>query len=390
MIIIFRQGVTPKSRHTLKLVFTSLIAIAFSACNGGAKPKDDTPDTSAYDNADGISGGQMYSKFWADETGFSVDNSNLNDASQLEKITGKSDFFRCKQCHGWDRLGRDGGYSNRAPSASRPNVADVDLAYLSETASAQELFDGIKSGANRRSVNADLSNYNPDNNATVGDQMPNYGEILTDAQIWDIVKYLKEEALDTAKLYDLNLENGSYPTRGRSFTNLGLNGSAAAGDTIYQDNCAVCHGGDGTEILVDGGEYTVGQHMRKKPYEDQHKVKFGHLGSIMGPILMDSDISDIQDLFAAMQDTQKYPDIVVAPEPEPEPQPEPLNGAALFGDYCAGCHTGNGMMGSSRYGDVTNKSSSSISRHIQSVSAMNHLSFLTTEQIDAIAQALRP
>ena len=135
--------------------------------------------------------------------------------------------------------------------------------------------------------------------------MPNYGEILTDAQIWDVVKYLKEESLDTTKLYDLILENGSYPTRARSFANLGLNGSAAAGDTIYQENCAICHGDDGAKILVDGDAYTVGQHMRKKPYEDQHKVKFGHLGSIMGPVLMDSDISDIQDLFAAMQNTQK-------------------------------------------------------------------------------------
>lgn len=300
-------------------VFLLAGVMFLAACGSGEKAIDSTAGVSseaavdmsggqAYQSADGIVGGQLYSKFWAAETGFSLNNSNLDNQDQLDNITDKSNFFRCKQCHGWDRLGREGGYSNRAPSVSRPNVADIDLALLSDTATPQALFDGIKGGSDYRSVDEDLNSYDPNNNASMGDQMPNYGSILTDAQIWDIVKYLKEEALDTSGLYDIVLASGQYPDRARSFQNLGVDGSAMAGDEVYADNCAICHGADGTQILVDGESYTVGRHMRSKPYEDQHKVKFGHLGSIMGPILSDSDLSEIQDLFAAVADVSKYPD----------------------------------------------------------------------------------
>ena len=352
----------------------------------------------AYLSADGIKGGQLYSQFWADETGFNLNNSKLDNQAQLDGIDAKGDFFRCKQCHGWDRLGREGGYSNRTPSETRPRVADVNLAMVSELASPQALFDSIKNGADTRSVNDDLNDYDPDNNALLGDKMPRYSEILTSAQIWDIVKYLKEEALDTTALYDLVLLNGQYPNRGRGFLNMGVDGSAVAGDVVFANNCAICHGEDGTEILVDGGAYTVGRHMRSKPYEGQHKVKFGHLGSIMGPVLKDAELSDIQDLFAAMRDLEKYPNVKPEPEPEPEPEPGPvqLDGELRFLVHCSSCHTGNGE-GSNppRYGDVTGASASLINNKIQTIPKMHHLKpddlaqAASLEEIDAIAEFLK-
>ena len=354
----------------------------------------------AYQAADGIVGGQLYSKFWANETGFELNNSNLDSQAQLDSIEANADFFRCKQCHGWDRLGREGGYSNRAPSTTRPRVADVNLARISEIASPQALFNSIKGGDNYRSVNDRLDNYDPVSNASVGDKMPNYAEILTDAQIWDIVKYLKEEALDTTALYDLILLSGEYPSRGRGFLNMGVDGSPIAGDTVYANNCAICHGVDGTKILVDGDAYTVGRHMRFKPYEDQHKVKFGHLGSIMGPVLKDADLGAIQDLFAAMRDKEKYPDVKPEPEPEPEPEPDPdpepqpIDGQFQFLKHCSSCHSGNGEGASPRYGDVTGASASFISAKIQSVPKMAHLKpddpaqAVSLEEVDAIAEFL--
>lgn len=333
-----------------------------------------------YEQADGINGGRLYSKFWAAETGFSLSNSELDNQSQLDNISDHSDFFRCKQCHGWDRLGREGGYSNRAPSTSRPNVSPVNLAWASDVYSTQELFDKIKSGPARRSVDANLDNYDPNGNNSVGDQMPDYSQILTDEQIWDLVKYLKEESIDTTELYTINLGGGVYPNRSRTFTDIGGSGSAFNGDTIFVNNCAACHGADGTKILVDGGEYTVGAHMRSKPYEDQHKVKFGHLGSIMGPVLAQSDISDIRDLFKALNDATKYPDSAPVLG---------LDGEALFEQYCGDCHRGNGM-GSGFVHDVTNHPASEIKQYIQFEPDMQFLSFLTDEEIDAIAEALKP
>jgi mono/diheme cytochrome c family protein len=264
-------------------------------------------DPAAFSSATGINGGRLYSKFWATETGFTLANSNLIDQTELDAITGRSDFFRCKQCHGWDRLGREGGYSNRAPKTSRPNVADLDLAAVAASSTALELFDAIKSGPLRRDIAMDLSSYDPAVDPSVGDMMPDYSQILTDEQIWDLVNYLKEEALDTPQLYDITLDAGVYPTRGRTFTDLGKAGNAASGDTTFANRCATCHGADGTRILVDGGSYTVGGHVRSKPYEDQHKVKFGHLGSIMGAILAESTIEEIRDLLKALSDSAKYP-----------------------------------------------------------------------------------
>ena len=143
----------------------------------------------------------------------------------------------------------------------------------------------------------------------------------------------------------------------------------------------MCHGADGTKILVDGDSYTVGRHMRYKPYEDQHKVKFfGHLGSVMEPVLKDSDISDIQDLFAAVADANKYPD----EQPVLEPA---VDGKALFTMHCAGCHSGSGI-GTAIFGDVTNESASEITEKIMTVGEMQLLSSLTAEEINLIAEFL--
>lgn len=61
----------------------------------------------------------------------------------------------------------------------------------------------------------------------------------------------------------------------------------------------------------------------------------------------------------------------------------PLDGAALYSDFCAGCHGSNG-------GNVVGKSAQQISNAIANVSAMNSLSSLTAEEIDAIAAFLAP
>lgn len=344
----------------------------------------------AYQMADGITGGQLYAEFWASETGFSLANSNLDNLQQLDKINAKADFFRCVQCHGWDRLGRLGGYSNRAPTADRPGVADVDLAKISEMLSPQPLFDRIKSGSHYRSIQEDLDDYDPAFNYVIGDKMPNYSEILTDAQIWDIVKFLKEEALDTTALYDIVLLGSQYP-RSRGFANMGVDGSSVAGEQLFTNKCSACHGADGTKLLLDEGLYTVGSYIRSKPYEAQHITKFGHLGSVMGPVLKDSSLSDIQDLFAAMRDGDKYP----STKSDPVPEPEPIDGALAFLRHCSGCHSGAGEGPSRpRYGDVTGASASLISAMIETEPNMRHLKpddpaqAVSLEEVEAIATFL--
>ena len=189
---------TPTASFTVPVVDAlSELVFQLTVTDDGGKTSTDSMTVtvgSAFAAADGINGGRHYSKFWAEETGFTLANSNLNDQSELDAITTRSDFFRCKQCHGWDRLGREGGYSNRAPKTSRPNVANVNLQAFVETSTNEELFDAIKVGfMPRRDISTDLSTYDPAVDPSIGDMMPDYSQILSDDEIWQIVKFLKED-----------------------------------------------------------------------------------------------------------------------------------------------------------------------------------------------------
>jgi thiosulfate dehydrogenase len=265
---------------------------------GFVPPVDGGGDPVGYINANGIRGGQFYDKFWDADTGWNQADPNL----PIYKAS--SNFFRCKQCHGWDLLGRTGGYISRGPKTSRPNVAAVVLWETLQGMTPQQLFDNLKSAAGRRSVTADLSTYNPTTNPTVGDQMPDYGSIFTDEQLWDLVRYLKAEALDVTQLYDA-VTAGTYPTGTITYSNIGKDGLAPHGDALFAARCAPCHGADGTAFLVDGAAFTVGRHLREKPYEDQHKIKFGQLGSLMDSQITDAD--DMKDLYRALADSTTYP-----------------------------------------------------------------------------------
>ncbi|ROL60652.1 hypothetical protein D9V86_09180 [Bacteroidetes/Chlorobi group bacterium ChocPot_Mid] len=280
----------------------AFLAITLISCSDDNTTNPPAADPVAYTNADGIKGGMLFDKFWATETGFDQTNANIT------KLNASADFFRCKQCHAWDLMGRNGSYNNRAPKTTRPNVADRNLRTTASNLTPQALFDAIKKGLgkSRRDISADLSTYDPATNSTIGDQMPDFSKILTDAQIWDIVKFLKTEALDVTKLYDATY-SGTYPTGTATYSNIGKDGDATAGNTFYTAKCAICHGADGKQIPnLDGTTgMTVGKFARTKPNELQHKMKFGQLGSSMKATA--GTITDFKNLYKALADTTKYP-----------------------------------------------------------------------------------
>jgi thiosulfate dehydrogenase len=295
-----RQGADALARSrygVLTLGVAALLLIGISACDDESTNVPDNPPE--YDAADGINGGTMYDKFWTPETGWNQSDPNLTTFNAY------GDFFRCKQCHGWDRKASEGAYIGRGPTATRPKVSPVNLIEHAEHHTPQELFDALWTSTGRRSVTADLSTYNPAGTAEQGDQMPDLTEIMTEEQVWDLVKFLKEEANDTDLLYDLST-TGTYPNGTATYSSIGAGGNAANGDATFAATCAGCHGADGRAILVDG-EYTVGSFLRAKPYETQHKVKFGQPGTSMGSGLV-TEIDDILDLYAALTDEVAYPD----------------------------------------------------------------------------------
>lgn len=288
---------TNRFNRMLVLVAVGAAFVAMAGCSDDDKGNN-SGDPQGYIDADGIRGGKLYDKFWATETGWNQSDPNL------AAYNAKADFYRCKQCHGWDLKGSQGAYISRSPNANRPNVSPLNLLTIAAGKTPQELFNALKSSAGRRSVPTDLSTYDPNTNSTTGDKMPDYGSVFTDAQIWDLVKFLKEEAIDVNFLYE-SQTTGTYPTGSIAYSNIGRDGVAANGDVTYTAKCMGCHGIDGKLILVDGGAFSVGSFMRSKPHEAQHKIKFGQLGSSMGSLVTDND--DMKDLYKAMTNATKYP-----------------------------------------------------------------------------------
>lgn len=256
-------------------------------------------DPAGYTNADGPNGGQMYDKFWAAETGWNQADPNL------ATFSASANFFRCKQCHGWDLLGSQGAYISRGPKTSRPNVSGLNLESIAVSSTPQDLFDALKTSTGRRPLTADLATYDPATNPTVGDQMPDLGSFMTDDQLWDLVRFLKVEAEVVTNLYAFTT-SGTYPSGSITYSDIGKDGSAAAGDAVFTLKCAGCHGSDGTAFLVDGAGYSVGSHLRAKPNEDQHKIKFGQLGTAMGGLV--TNTTEMKNLYKALTDAVKYPD----------------------------------------------------------------------------------
>ena len=322
-----------KIMKNLKLFLAIFIlAIVITSCT-----HDDTmisiPEETAqqsFDNADAINGGRLYDKFY--QTGSaSVAGTDFTSPSDpnvvLADITNFGNFYRCKQCHGWDQLANTASYINRGPKTGRPDVSSQTLTEAINVDDIQTVFDHIKNdGGAPVSAARTADGTNP---ALGGNDMPDYGKILTDSQIWDLVKFLKTRAIDTDLLYDITT-TGSYPTGSRTFTNIGKDGDAAAGDAFFANNCAICHGADGKNLNLEG--LSLGEYGRKKPYETQHQARHGHLGSVMMGAT-GASISDIKNLLKALQDNTKYPDLALSQD-EIDQQAfdaaDKLNGARLY------------------------------------------------------------
>jgi mono/diheme cytochrome c family protein len=225
--------------NTKKIFTVSLTLFFFSTLQASAS------DTTKYEKADGINGGLLYDNFLKKgEVSAQFSNSFNIDTSAIKD---KYNFFRCKQCHGWDRIGTQGYYGGRKPKAGkRPNVSSVNLLDGAKKMSPQEIFNKIKNPANPRLLSSDLSQYDPQSNKEIGDSMPAYGEIFNDNEIWDIVKFLKEDGEDYRNYYSMDIK-GTYPDAKVTFIDIGKGGNTANGDKVYTEFCASCHGSDGTD-----------------------------------------------------------------------------------------------------------------------------------------------
>jgi mono/diheme cytochrome c family protein len=203
-------------------------------------------------------------------------------------------------------LGNAASYADRTGqstlNSNRPDVSSVSLRSSAASESFQELFDLIRH-VGARKIDA-FDNTHPDYST------------LSDAQVWNIVKFMREEWVAPNLLYDLQVSGAAMyvdysqtppvvvkPTL--TYTNQGALGNEANGQTIYTATCEACHGTDGR--THDLGGRSLGQFVREKPQEAWFKAKFGEAGS-MDPGLVTST-SDLQDLYRALANPVNFPDL---------------------------------------------------------------------------------
>ncbi|NOZ47415.1 MAG: c-type cytochrome [Chlorobi bacterium] len=223
------------------------------------------------------------------------------------KMTDQPNFFRCKSCHGWDLKGRTGVLIDKASSETYPEVADVNLVEeVRVNDGIREIFDAIKHTDGR-----------DPSSGTYTATMPNFSTILTDADIWDLVKFIKETAHQTDDFYTLTT-TGTYPNGTKSFSDIGKDGDAAAGLATYNAKCVSCHGADGSKINVYCKGIWLGNMFRDDPHEIQHKAIWGmpldreHIAGgctdagAMSPTGITDD--DVRNLMVMGQDTVAFPD----------------------------------------------------------------------------------
>ncbi len=246
-------------RGSVLTLGASVILLSSGGCPIVTPPQG---DPAAFTNANLVRGGLLYDEWWAaagvaEPTGDQPLWASRPDTTSNTR-SGK-DTWRCKECHGWDYIGVDGAYGS---GSHRTGIAGI----AGTTKSAQEIFDLIKTAHGFGAAG------------------------LSDADIWDLAKFVKQGVIDTNTIIDAD----------KSFR-----GSATTGESLYTNGigsniaCAVCHAADGRQInfATDPEKEFIGTIAVDNPWELQHKIRFGQPGTAMPSAITgggtNQDVADV-------------------------------------------------------------------------------------------------
>lgn len=208
-------------------------------------------------------------------------NGTLNSGSG-EPLANTGHDYRLKNLFGWDLRGAEGIYGPEFQKKSY--VLPYNL--LTDARSKAMLHRWLSEG--------DAS-------------LPAFGQILSEADIADIVAYLvKTREGELARPQNLFRLDATAP---KSYALVG-GGDAARGRQRYASSCATCHGKDGTELPIDETE-SLGALSRSSGYEVWFKIVSGQPGTDMDRQLTEPNGTGqegaILDLLAALCDRESFP-----------------------------------------------------------------------------------
>jgi cytochrome c2 len=229
------------------------------------------------------------------------------------------DYIRCKACHGWDRLGTDGGYVRRSRKDTRPNAGAGDGDATARDIPAMVTADMIRhDGSGRTFAQGDgswvplneMGMHQATNTAehaagyTLGNQHPDFsGGDLTQTQIDNLVAFLNYEG-GAWSAYFSDINTSQNPVL---YTIIDT-ADAMAGESFYNSNCEICHGDPATDHQGASGGAPTGGILAYltgdgKFSEISHAARWGIPGTIMSRSGMGSPTSqNIADMMLYLQE----------------------------------------------------------------------------------------
>lgn len=144
------------------------------------------------------------------------------------------DTFRCKSCHGWDLLGKDGAY---AKGSWVTGIKGVNGAAGKDPAALVSIFKDAKHG---------------------------FGGAMADADLMALATFVSKGQIDMDPFIDRATKKAK--------------GDVAAGARIYESVCTGCHGTDGKGVP---NSPALGGLALDNPWEIMHKISFGQPAEAM-------------------------------------------------------------------------------------------------------------
>jgi cytochrome c2 len=261
--------------------------------------------------------------------GMAYDNWTKSDSGGSGMPAGEADndYIRCKACHGWDKMGTEGGYVRRDRKDGRPNAGagDSDTTsrvispfmgshdpitedMISHAGTGRAFTDGTGSwvpldethSAANKAANAEgftLGNQHPDlsaDGANAGDT------VLTAEQLGCLVEFLNFADADPAA-YFAAINPSVKPVL---YTIIGT-ADAEAGETFYDANCDGCHSDPAGESTVGAPDGGILAYLAQdgKFSEFSHKTRWGIPDTSMSRDAMgDPTSADVANMMLWLQE----------------------------------------------------------------------------------------
>ncbi len=244
----------------LRIILCLIVSPAFllTSCSDSSGGSGQTP----YQRADAARGGRLYDDFWAVTA--TLPPETLPAEGSRTEASGEV-ARRCAECHGYDYKGKSSG-ENAAPTGGL-------LSLSSRT--PDSLRDSLADAAGEH----------------------DFTPFLSDEDIWDLVRFLKEGVIDTELFF----------LQGSSFAD----GEAAEGRRLYEapegeGGCLSCHGEKGERITDGSTGENLAAAAQDAPRRILHRLRSGVPGGggavvVHRPDDLGDDLGPVVDLLTYLQ-----------------------------------------------------------------------------------------